>query len=97
MLSVAFAVSLLYVTARLAQFEESVGSIVRIDVPAGVLADVYEPDPPADADADELMAVMARDKKAVNGLTFVLDGPDGVQVVADVDPDLARVTLEHLR
>jgi len=39
-LSVAFAVSLLYVTARLAQFEESVGSIVRIDVPAGVLADL---------------------------------------------------------
>ncbi len=35
-----FAVSLLYVTARLDQFEESVSSIIRIDVPAGVLADL---------------------------------------------------------
>ncbi|HJL76800.1 MAG TPA: hypothetical protein QF417_05970, partial [Acidimicrobiales bacterium] len=38
--SVVFAVSLLYVTARLDQFEESVSSIIRIDVPAGVLADL---------------------------------------------------------
>ena len=40
---------------------------------------------------------MARDKKAVNGLTFVLDGPDGIQVVAGVDAGLARAALEHLR
>ena len=38
--SVVFAVSLLYVTARLDQFEDSVSSIVRIEVPAGVLADL---------------------------------------------------------
>jgi 5-deoxy-5-amino-3-dehydroquinate synthase len=39
---------------------------------------------------------MARDKKAVEGLTFVLDGPAGVEVVtgvaeADVRAALARV------
>ena len=28
---------------------------------------------------------MGRDKKALTGLTFVLDGPDGVEVVADLD------------
>ena len=27
---------------------------------------------------------MARDKKAIDGLTFVLDGPGGVEVVAGV-------------
>ena len=40
---------------------------------------------------------MARDKKAVDGLTFVLDGPDGIEVVPGVDPGLARSTLEQLR
>ena len=35
---------------------------------------------PAGADPDELMAAMGRDKKAIDGLTFVLDGPDGVDV-----------------
>ena len=47
--------------------------------------------------SDDLVEAMARDKKAVNGLTFVLDGPDGVQVVAGVEAGLARATLEHLR
>jgi 5-deoxy-5-amino-3-dehydroquinate synthase len=40
---------------------------------------------PAGADRDELVEVMGRDKKAVAGLTFVLDGPDGVQPVTGVD------------
>ena len=30
---------------------------------------------------------MARDKKALDGLTFVLDGPRGVEVVAGVAED----------
>jgi 5-deoxy-5-amino-3-dehydroquinate synthase len=47
--------------------------------------------------ADELVALMARDKKAVDGLTFVLDGPDGVEVVHDVDPTIVRETLETVR
>ena len=41
----------------------------------------------------ELVTLMARDKKAVDGLTFVLDGPRGVEVVAGVAPDLVEATL----
>ncbi len=40
MSGVVFAASLVYVTARLDQFEDSVSSIVRIEVPSGVLADL---------------------------------------------------------
>jgi 5-deoxy-5-amino-3-dehydroquinate synthase len=36
---------------------------------------------------------MARDKKAVDGLTFVLDGPRGVEVVAGVPADDVHATL----
>ena len=46
---------------------------------------------------DQLMELLARDKKAVNGLTFVLDGPDGVEVVAGVDPSVARDALGAVR
>ena len=38
---------------------------------------------------------MARDKKAVGGLTFVLDGPGGVEPVK-VDERHVRATLEEL-
>ena len=39
---------------------------------------------------------MARDKKALDGgLTFVLDGPDGVEVVAGVPVDAAREALDR--
>ncbi len=46
---------------------------------------------------DELLALMARDKKALDGLTFVLDGPGGVEVVAGVDPAEARAALAAVR
>jgi patatin-related protein len=49
------------------------------------------------ADVDALIALMARDKKAVDGLTFVLDGPAGVQLVGGVDPDQVRLALEAVR
>ena len=39
---------------------------------------------------------MARDKKALDGLTFVLDGPQGVEVVAGVEPAAVVSTLELL-
>jgi 5-deoxy-5-amino-3-dehydroquinate synthase len=38
---------------------------------------------------------MQRDKKALDGLTFVLDGPDGLAVVADVDIDAVDATLRR--
>ena len=51
---------------------------------------------PAGVDPDELIELMGRDKKALTGLTFALDGPDGVEVVAGVDPAIARRALENL-
>ncbi len=42
---------------------------------------------------DELMKLMGRDKKALDGLTFVLDGPAGPEVVAGVDPDDVEAAL----
>jgi 5-deoxy-5-amino-3-dehydroquinate synthase len=52
---------------------------------------------PPDADADALVTLMGRDKKAVDGLTFVLDGPRGVEPVAGVAPDQVRLALEAVR
>ena len=52
---------------------------------------------PAGADPDELMAAMGRDKKAIDGLTFVLDGPAGVEVVAGVDAGVVLDTIEAVR
>ena len=40
---------------------------------------------PEAVDPERLLAFMARDKKARHDLTFVLDGPDGVEVVHGVD------------
>jgi 5-deoxy-5-amino-3-dehydroquinate synthase len=51
--------------------------------------------PPERLDPDELMALMARDKKALEGLTFVLDGPAGVEVVTGVPEAAVRSTLER--
>ena len=41
---------------------------------------------PAGLVAEDLLAIMARDKKAGGGLTFVLDGPSGIERVDDPDP-----------
>jgi 5-deoxy-5-amino-3-dehydroquinate synthase len=52
---------------------------------------------PPGADATELIAVMTRDKKATGGgLTFVLDGPNGVEVVRGVAEDAVRDTLAEM-
>jgi 5-deoxy-5-amino-3-dehydroquinate synthase len=48
---------------------------------------------PHDADPERLTSFMERDKKAHHDLTFVLDGPEGVEVVAGVDRDLVVATL----
>jgi 5-deoxy-5-amino-3-dehydroquinate synthase len=52
---------------------------------------------PAGTDDDELVRVMARDKKATRGLTFVLDGPAGLEVVAGVAPSVVRDALDDVR
>ena len=58
--------------ARVDEHRRVVGSF---DLPAEL---------PAGADAAELVAFMGRDKKAQQDLTFVLDGPDGVEPVRGV-------------
>ena len=51
--------------------------------------------PPAGLDASELVGLMGRDKKASAGrLSFVLDGPSGLEVVDGVDGDVVSATLE---
>ena len=52
---------------------------------------------PERADPAELVTLMHRDKKALAGLTFVLDGPDGPEVVPGVDESDALAALEALR
>ena len=52
---------------------------------------------PPDAEPEKLLELMGRDKKALRGLTFALDGPDGVAVVADVPLHDVVATLEEMR
>jgi 5-deoxy-5-amino-3-dehydroquinate synthase len=43
------------------------------------------------------MALMHRDKKALgSGLTFVLDGPSGIEVVSGVDEEPVRRAMEAM-
>ncbi len=48
---------------------------------------------PKGLDVDQLMAAMARDKKALNGLTFILDSPQGLEIVANISADVVRAEL----
>src|SRR5690606_16232777 len=88
----AVAVGLVYaaeLAARLGRIDRA-----RVEAHRAVVADYgLEARLPAGSDPDELVALMARDKKALDGLTFVLDGADGVEVVPGVDPAVAADTL----
>ena len=86
----AVALGLIY-AARLAQRLERVDRAAeRAAVVAGYgLPDRLDPG----HDPDELVALMKRDKKALDGLTFALDGPDGIEVVAGVPEDVVRSVL----
>lgn len=44
--------------------------------------------PPGSVPFEALLPLLARDKKALEGLTFILDGQAGCEVVTDVDPDV---------
>jgi 5-deoxy-5-amino-3-dehydroquinate synthase len=52
---------------------------------------------PDGSDPEELIALFARDKKALRGVTFVLDGPDGIEQVTGIDPGLLADALEAMR
>jgi 5-deoxy-5-amino-3-dehydroquinate synthase len=51
---------------------------------------------PAGCDPDQLVSFMARDKKAHGDLTFVLDGPDGLEVVRGIDRADVVATLADM-
>lgn len=51
---------------------------------------------PSDLDFGSLLGLMARDKKSKGSLTFVLDGPDGLEVVSDVAPDTLGTAWKRL-
>jgi 5-deoxy-5-amino-3-dehydroquinate synthase len=59
----------------------------RIDAHFEVVGEEYglATDLPSGLDPAALLELMRRDKKALTGLTFVLDGADGVEVVAGVE------------
>jgi 3-dehydroquinate synthetase len=50
--------------------------------------------PPEGMSVEALMRTMSRDKKAVNGMTFILDSVRGLEVVENVDEGTVRRTLE---
>jgi 5-deoxy-5-amino-3-dehydroquinate synthase len=52
---------------------------------------------PPEGSPAELVALMARDKKAIDGLTFVLDGSAGIEVVPGVSVDAIRQALSEMK
>jgi len=51
---------------------------------------------PSGMDPEQLLTFMTRDKKASRGLTFVLDGPNGVEPVRGVEPDAVLDSLAEM-
>jgi 5-deoxy-5-amino-3-dehydroquinate synthase len=71
--------------ARVREHRETVGAY---DLPMRI---------PDGVDVEELLPLFARDKKAVRGVTFVLDGPNGVEPVTGIDESCVRDALEAVR
>jgi 5-deoxy-5-amino-3-dehydroquinate synthase len=92
----AVAVGLLYaahLARRLGRIDDR-----RVEHHYAVVA-AYELDTalPDGCDPDRLIGLMGRDKKALGGgLTFVLDGPAGVEVVTGLSADVARAALDEM-
>jgi 5-deoxy-5-amino-3-dehydroquinate synthase len=75
---------------RLGRIPES-----RVDYHRRVVVEHYglATELPLGASVDELLRLMHGDKKALDGLTFVLDGPAGCEVVPAIDPSVVRDVL----
>ena len=71
--------------ARVAEHRRIVGSY---DLPSTL---------PPGLDSAELISLMGRDKKALDGITFVLDGPNGVESVTGVDVGLIEAAIDAIR
>ena len=89
----AVAIGLIF-AARLAR---ALGRIddARVDYHELVVGETYslQTRMPAGLDIDALLAAMARDKKALNGLTFILDSPQGLEIVAGISAEVVRSEL----
>ena len=83
-LGVLFAGHLAHVTGRI--------DAARVDQHHSIVRELYGLDVPLPGDVtiDALLVSMARDKKALGSLTFVLDGAEGLAVVDNVSPDDVR-------
>lgn len=89
----AVAVGLLYA----AELARALGRIdqARVDEHRRVVATYgLRPVMPPGLDPDEIVSAFSRDKKAIDGVTFVLDGPGGVEPVVVDDSDLLRSLLD---
>jgi len=51
--------------------------------------------PPGSPSFDSIEPLLARDKKALDGVTFILDGPGGCEVVTKVDAEILRASYER--
>ena len=82
--------------ARLAQRLGRIDA-ARVDEHLDVVGGLYglRTEIPKVGSADELLELMFRDKKAIDGLTFVLDGPNGVEPVVGVDAAVVREVLDE--
>lgn len=93
----AVAVGLIYaahLARRLGRIDDQ-----RVEQHYDVVGGNYELDTalPKGVDPQHLIELMGRDKKALtSGLTFVLDGPDGVEVVTGVPVDAANDALRSM-
>ena len=67
-----------------------------VEVLVGELPEAPLPQLPPGLDPDALIALFARDKKAVDGITFVLDGPHGVEPVSVTDRRLLSDCLADI-
>jgi 5-deoxy-5-amino-3-dehydroquinate synthase len=89
----AVAIGLIF-AARLAR---ALGRIddARVDYHELVVGQTYslQTRMPAGLDIDALLAAMALDKKALNGLTFILDSPQGLEIVAGISAEVVRSEL----
>lgn len=94
----AVAIGLLYV----AEVAHRLGriSLERVEEHRRVVAgyDLSMTIPPTiTASNDQLLGLMGRDKKALDGLTFVLDGPNGVEQVTGIDRSVLLESFAAVR
>ena len=89
----AVAIGLIF-AARLARALERIDD-ARVDYHELVVGQTYslQTRMPDGLDIDALLAAMARDKKALNGLTFILDSPQGLEIVAGISAEVVRSEL----